>query len=242
MPRMSQAVTKTHAESSRPTIPPLQNGDHLSGPEFERRWDATPGLQKAELIEGVVYMAPAVSLRGHGVPQFRMIGLLGQYILMTPGVVGADNATVRLDLDNLPQPDICLLIAPELEGAVNVGDDEDDVREGAPEFVCEIAATSASMDLHRKLHLYRRHGVKEYVVWRTLDGRIDYFIERGGDFQKLTPRPSGEFASEVLPGLWLDAPAVLRGDWQAAARKLQEGIGSPEHAAFVQRLPAKRKA
>ncbi len=184
-------------------------------------------------------MAPAVSLRGHGQPQFQMIGLLGQYVFMTPGVVGADNATIRLDLDNLPQPDIFLLIPPGF-GGQTTEDEEDDILRGAPEFVCEIAASSASMDMHRKLQLYRRHGVKEYVVWRTLDGQIDYFIERGGDFQKLTPRPSGEFASEVLPGLWLDAPAVLRGDWQAAARTLQSGIAFPEHAAFVQRLAAQR--
>lgn len=238
---MSYAASRTAEEPARESVPPLQNGDHLTGPEFERRWKATPGLQKAELIEGVVYMAPAVSLRGHGQPHFRMIGLLSQYDLMTPGVVGADNATVRLDLDNLPQPDIFLLIAPELDGPVNVDENEDDVMQGAPQFVCEIAATSASMDLHRKLQLYRRHGVKEYVVWRTLDGQIDYFIERGGDFHKLLPRPSGEFASEVLPGLWLDAASILRNDWQAAARKLQEGIASPEHAAFAQRLAASGK-
>lgn len=155
-------------------------------------------------------------------------------------MLGADNTTVRLDLENLPQPDIFLVIDPKHGGQTTVND-EDDILQGAPEFVCEIAASIASMDLHRKLELYRRHGVKEYVVWRTLDSQIDYFIERGGDFQKLMPRPSGEFASEVLPGLWLDAPAVLRNDWRAAARTLQAGIASPEHAAFVKRLAAARK-
>ncbi len=237
---MSQAASKIATDPTRGAVPPLQNGDHLSGPEFERRWDATPGLQKAELIEGVVYMAPAVSWRGHGLPHYRMIVLLGQYDLVTPGVLGADNTTVRLDLENLPQPDIFLLIDPKHGGQTTV-DKEDDILQGAPEFVCEIAASSASMDLHRKLELYRRHGVKEYVVWRTLDGRMDYFIERGGDFQKFMPRPSGEFASEVLPGLWLDAPAVLRNDWQAAARTLQAGIASPEHTEFVKHLAASRK-
>jgi hypothetical protein len=41
--------------------------------------------------------------------------------------------------------------------------------------------------------------------------------------------------------LWLDAASILRNDWQAAARKLQEGIASPEHAAFAQRLAASGK-
>ena len=37
--------------------PPLENGDRLSCREFERRYAAMPNHQKAELVEGVVYMA-----------------------------------------------------------------------------------------------------------------------------------------------------------------------------------------
>lgn len=36
-------------------LPRLENGDHLTRAEFERRYDAMPGLKRAELIEGVVY-------------------------------------------------------------------------------------------------------------------------------------------------------------------------------------------
>ncbi len=39
------------------TIPPLANGDHLTPPEFERRYHAMAECIKAELIEGIVYMA-----------------------------------------------------------------------------------------------------------------------------------------------------------------------------------------
>jgi len=42
------------ATGSRPRVLPLEPGDHLTREEFERRYDATPGLKKAELIEGVV--------------------------------------------------------------------------------------------------------------------------------------------------------------------------------------------
>jgi hypothetical protein len=35
-----------------PPIPPLQSGDRLTAEEFERRFDAMPGLKKAELIDG----------------------------------------------------------------------------------------------------------------------------------------------------------------------------------------------
>jgi Uma2 family endonuclease len=191
-----------------------------------------PHVKKAELIDGVVFMAAAVSTRGHGIPHFRMIGLLAQYELATPGVAGADNTSIRFDLDNMPQPDVFLTILSEQSAKV----DEDDIFASAPELICEIAATSASIDLHRKLELYRRKGVKEYIVWRTLEGKIDYFVGREGAYQALPPAASGELRSEAFPGLWLDAPAILEGDWARASRTLQHGIASPEHAAFVARL------
>ena len=39
-------------------LPPLEQGDHLSRDEFERRYFAMPDVNKAELIEGVVRAAP----------------------------------------------------------------------------------------------------------------------------------------------------------------------------------------
>jgi hypothetical protein len=51
-------------------IPPLETGDRLSRAEFERRYRAMPGLKRAELIEGVVYMPTPVRLRRHGGPHF----------------------------------------------------------------------------------------------------------------------------------------------------------------------------
>jgi len=40
----------------------------------------------------------------------------------------------------------------------------------------------------------------------------------------------------VLPGLWLDTQALLRGDLATVARVAQEGIASEEHAAFANGL------
>ena len=235
----SQPVPKLATQPGRTRVPPLQPGDHLTRPEFERRYAATPDVKKAELIQGVTFVSPPVSYAGHGVPHFRLGALLGQYVLATPGIIGADNTSVRLDLDNMPQPDVFIVI-PRAAGAGVAAPkvDDDDILNGAPDFVCEIAATSASIDLHWKLDLYRRHGVGEYVVWRTLDGAIDYFILRDGKYESLTPQGTGEYRSGILPGLWLDAAAVLRDDWAGAAKRLQEGLNSPEHAAFVRHLAA----
>ena len=83
-------------------IPPLENGDRLTRPEFERRYEAMPHLKKAELIEGVVYVPSPVRYEGHGRQHSALNTWLGVYMASTPGIGIGDNTTVRLDLDNEP--------------------------------------------------------------------------------------------------------------------------------------------
>ncbi len=143
-------------------IPPLENGDRLSRPEFERRYNAMPNLKKAELIEGIVYMPSPVRFSQHGRPHSHLMGWLVLYEAGTPGVQAGDNSTVRLDVDNEPQPDASLLIDPERGGQTRLS--KDGYIEGAPELVAEVASSRASYDLHDKQNIYRRNGVREYVV------------------------------------------------------------------------------
>jgi Uma2 family endonuclease len=225
------------AESPLPQgVPELRAGDRLTRPEFERRYEAMPQVKKAELIEGVVYMPSPVSHEEHGGPHFRVITLLGIYEAATPGVEGSDNSTVRLDLDNEPQPDAFLRIRPEFGGHTRrdgkyVG--------GAPELIAEVAASSVSYDLHDKLRVYRRSGVLEYVVWRVWDQAIDWFVLREGQYVLLPLDPAGHYKSEVFPGLWFDPAALIRGDLAQSVAMLQQGLSSTEHAGFVRRLAAK---
>lgn len=146
-------------------IPPLRPGDHLTLEEFQRRYEAMPHLKKAELIEGVVYMPPPVAHEYHGRPHFRFGGILGIYSFTTPGVEGGDNSTVRgFRGQNEPQPDNLLYITPEFGGRCRL--DEKGYLHGPPELVGEIAYSSASYDLHVKKEVYRKNGVREYIVWR----------------------------------------------------------------------------
>ena len=114
------------------------------------------------------------------------------------------------------------------------------LRRRAPELAGEIAASSASYDLHTKLSVYRRNSVLEYVVWRVLDGEIDWFLLRGSQYDKLAPDAAGIIRSQHFPGLWLDVPAMLRGDLTKLLASLQQGLASPEHTAFVERLQSRR--
>ena len=223
---------------ARRTVPLLQNGDRLTRDEFERRYNAMPTHVKAELIEGVVYMPSPVTDKYHAAPQFDLIGWLSIYRAATPGVSGGDNGTLRLDMDNEPQPDAYLRIVTECGGQSTI--DSEDFVQGAPEFVAEVAATSASYDLNAKLNVYRRNGVREYLVWRTFDAAIDWFMVREGRYDHLAPGNDGILRSQVLPGLWLDPAALLRGDLATVIKTAQQGTSTPEHAAFVKQLQSSR--
>ena len=216
-------------EKKRVKLLPLENGDRLTRPEFERRYQAMTHIKKAELIEGVVYMGSPVRVASHGTPHAHIITWLGVYCSATPGVDLADNATVRLDSDNEPQPDA--LLRQEEGGQSSIS--EDDYIEGAPELIVEIAASSAAYDLGDKLNAYRRNGVQEYIVWQVHDRRIDWFRWKEGAYVPLEPDTKGILKSEVFPGLWLGVKPLLEGNLKAVLAILQSGlktVTSPAHA------------
>ncbi len=213
-------------------ILPLENGDRLTRIQFERRYTAMPKLKKAELIEGIVYMASPLRHRSQGEPHAAIMALLSAYWVATPGVNLGDNSTVRLDLDNEPQPDALLRI--ESGGRSLVSDD--DYVEGAPELIVEIAASSAAYDLHDKKQVYRRNGVQEYIVWQIFENKLDWFSLQSGEYVPLQPDDNGIVRSLVFPGLWLFVPSLLAGEMPKAIALLQLGLTSPEHAQFIELL------
>jgi Uma2 family endonuclease len=217
-----------------PQILPLENGDRLTRPEFERRYAAMPHLKKAELIEGVVYVPAALRFKSHAEPHGNLMGWLWTYTTLTPGVELGDNPTVRLDNDNEPQPDVALLINERAGGQSRLSDD--DYIEGAPELIAEIAASSAAYDLYDKKRAYQRNGVQEYIVWQVLDRQIDWFILSEGQYLSLPPDVEGILKSRTFPGLWLAAPALLQGNMAEVLAVLQAGLQTPEHGAFVRQL------
>ena len=216
-------------------IPPLTNGDKLTRYEFERRYNAVSKPKKAELIEGIVYIMPAaLRFRSHGQPHGRILTWLGNYEAITPGVALGVEPTVRLDLDNEPQPDAVLIIIPEAGGQTRIS--EDDYIEGAPELVVEIAASSVAIDLHGKKQAYRRNGVREYIVWQVLDQKLSWFSLQEGEYLELAPNEEGILKSRVFPGLWLAVNELLTGNMQVVLNVLQAGLQSVEHADFIERL------
>ncbi|MFN0094463.1 MAG: Uma2 family endonuclease [Dehalococcoidia bacterium] len=201
---MAVVVAPARSPGREPSIPALENGDHLTRDEFERRWDAHPELKRAELIDGVVFLEMTVGRR-HGKHHSLVVAWLGSWVASHPDYELITNTSVRL-LDNQElQPDVAIRF-PDGDAATNAPVD------GPPELVVEVASTSASRDLHRKREIYLAAGVQEYVVWRLDDRRIDWWQNRHGRWISLEPDSAGRLTSASLPGLVLDVPAMLNGD------------------------------
>lgn len=218
-------------------IPPLENGDRLSRPEFERRYSADSRVKKAELIEGTVYVASPLRFKSHAEPHSNLNGWLTIYKIFTPKVFLGDTPTVRLDLDNEPQPDLVLFLDKSCGGSVVI--DSDDYLSGAPELVVEVAASSVAIDTGTKKQVYRRNGVQEYIIWQSYENQLDWFELVDGEYRLISPDEQGILKSRTFPGLWLNLSALLNKDMIAVLETVQAGVRSPEHQAFVESLRSK---
>jgi Uma2 family endonuclease len=218
-------------------LPPLEAGQQLDQPAFHERYEAMPPETRAELVGGIVYL-PSPMRGDHGRESRFVSGWLDRYESFTPCIEGADGATVKLDLRGEPQPDHFLLIVPECGGQSGI--DADGYYTGGPELVVEISRSSRVYDLTQKKADYERAGVREYLVIALEPNRIHWFFRRAGRFQELRPGPDGIYRSKIFPGLWLAAEALFALDRAQRDEVLEQGIPSPEHAAFVARLERNR--
>jgi Uma2 family endonuclease len=199
--------------------PELESGDRLTREEFHRRYCRRPDIRKAELINGVVYVPSPARWGKHGKHQVLVQFWLGMYLVDRPEIGVGDNDTIYLTGGHEVQPDAFLF---RLTGP-NAGarETDDGYIEGAPELVVEVAASSASYDLHDKKEAYRLAGVPEYVVWRVLDEQIDWFRLQNGAYVPVEPDANGMIESTVFPGLRLNVTAMLAGDRGAILSALQ---------------------
>lgn len=199
-------------------IPPLENGDSLSLGEFLRRYDDMPGVKKAQLIEGVVHMPSPV--RASHAESDGVVHLWLGYFAARHRLKFFPNATLLLDPENAYQPDAILCSAPRQGGRVWLN--AKGYLCGSPELVVEVATSTASMDLREKLRVYRRLEVAEYIVWRTEEGELDWFILQEGRYERQEPDAQGSLVSRVFPGLVLDLKAALSLDKAAVLAALGE--------------------
>ena len=96
----------------------------------------------------------------------------------------------------------------------------------------EIAASSVSLDLHAKRRAYARNGVAEYLVWRTLEKRFDWWVLENEEYVPVQPDARGRLRSTLFPGLVLDVRALLAMNAAKVLAVLRRGLASAAHRRF----------
>jgi hypothetical protein len=76
--------------------------------------------------------------------------------------------------------------------------------------------------------------VIEYLVVSIEEAALHWF--HFPDASDVQPDAQGIYRSRTFPGLWVDGPALLALDLPRMIAAVQQGVATPEHAVFVQRL------
>ena len=131
-------------------------------------------------------------------PHFHLIGWLDRYLDgHARGRRGRQRRRSGSTWTTCPNPTCSSSSCRRTGGQARIG--EDDYIAGAPELIAEVASSSVSYDLHDKLNVYRRNGVREYVVWRVHDQAIDWFVLREGRYERLPLGPDGLYPARSSP-------------------------------------------
>ncbi len=219
-----------------PYVPPFQSGDEMDQPTFHALYETAPSGFRAELVGGIVYMPSPVS-RPHAAPHGILSTWLGVYCSETDGTEFLPDATMIMSNDDEPQPDLSLIVSPDIGGQTSVSAKQYLV--GAPELAIEVAHSTASTDLHSKKRSYERYGVRDYIVVVTKSQTVYWFTRRGAKFAALAADRYGIFKSRVFPGLWLDPSALFERSPKRLLATLRLGLATSEHARFAAKLQAK---
>lgn len=196
-------------EAKRIRVPQPRRAGPLT---FENFCDIIREDQKADLIEGVIYLASPENTDANDLFVWLIYLISGFVEQRDLGQVFGSRVALRLNDKNGPEPDV-LVVRPENLGRVERGHID-----GACNVAFEIVSPeSVDRDYHTKRTLYERFGVPEYWI-------IDEELERATllrlgakGYTEARPR-KGVLASKVLPDFWL-RPVWI---WQQPRRKKAE--------------------
>jgi hypothetical protein len=236
-PRTADRVTRPQATEADALVR-LADGARMDQETFHALYPLTPEKFRAELIGGVVHTHGRVTVT-HGSLHARLLSWPGNFAASALGVE-AFCGTLILGRKSEPHPDALLMLPPEPGGGTRI--DSGDFLCGPPGLVAEVGYPTADIELDEKFADYERAGVREYLVIDVPNGAVHWFVRRRGAFAELAPGDDGVFRSETFPGLCLSAATFFGRSPRPLLALLGVGLATPEHAAFVAKLAARRKA
>ena len=162
--------------------------------------------QKADLLDGVIYMASPDSPEAADVNGF-IYSLLRLFVRRRRlGKVYGPRSAFHLADTYAPEPDIAFVPRDRLHLWKR------SFFKGAPDLAVEIVTPdSLNRDPTIKRDVYERAGVREYWMVHHLDSRSTFLRLIGRKYRDVTPESGTVFRSEAVPGFWID-PAWLFAD------------------------------
>jgi Uma2 family endonuclease len=155
--------------------------------------------QKADLIDGVIYMPSPENIE-HNELLLWLANLLHPFIRGKDlGRLTAEKVSYRLSKTDAPEPDLAFVRTERLD-IIRRG-----YVDGPPDLPVEIVSPdSAGRDYEDKRRLYERAGVREYWIIDS-DEKTALFLLRTEDGNFVEAPVEGHvFRSSVLPGFHLD--------------------------------------
>jgi Uma2 family endonuclease len=154
--------------------------------------------QKADLIDGVIYMASPDNIDANDLFVLLMRLLADIVELNDLGKVNGSRAAYRISDKNSPEPDVAFVRRDRANlvrrGFVN----------GPPDLAMEIVSPeSVERDYVTKRDLYQNAGVEEYWIVDEVEQKVTLLrLAANGQYREIRPK-KGELHSQVVPGFWI---------------------------------------
>jgi Uma2 family endonuclease len=161
--------------------------------------------EKADLIDGVIYMASPDTLRNNdlnGLIHYLLRGYIAARRL--GGKVVFSRYAFELTETRAPEPDVGYIRRERMDLA------EQRAMRGGPDIAVEIVSRdSRTRDYVEKKQLYLDAGVPEYWLIDALARRVEFLQLTGEQYDVIPLENNRIFKSRVLPGFWLDVEWLL---------------------------------
>jgi Uma2 family endonuclease len=154
--------------------------------------------QKADLIDGVIYMASPDNSE-HDELIVWLMRLLGDFVdVFDLGRISGSRRAYRLGDRNSPEPDISFVRKERLHLS------RKGFFDGSPDLALEIVSQeSVDRDYHQKRLQYEQAGISEYWIIDEEQKKVTLLrLDTKGKYREVRPR-KGVLHSQVLPGFWI---------------------------------------
>ena len=197
-----------------PTSPVSPDSDLVTVEEF---YGLVPDGQKADLIDGVIYMASPDTRRSDRLGGFIKFLLQGYAEAQGSGEVYGSRFAFELSQFRAPAPDVAFVRTERLHLV------SERRMVGGPDIAVEIVSRdSRQRDYGEKKQLYAEAGVTEYWIIDPIQRRVEFHRLDAGRYALVPLEHNRIFRSAVLEGFWLDIEWLLTEPLPKAYEKLQE--------------------